>query len=355
LELELENPASYFIHLLTNFYPVPKHVVEKNGDEWTCVENIVTNGPYMLETQQKGRAIVLVRNPKYHGHFPGNIQRVEAVLSNKTPTELQEMYEANELDAVRLANIPQNLLQIHGEEYFNEPIPSCRVIAFNPNNSPFDNVNVRRACIMALNRERLSDEILQGMRDPGTGGIIPPVIPGHSSGIGIPYDPDQALKLLEDAGYPNGEGFPEIKLVWHRKTDEIKFLQEQWQSNLNVNVNFEAVKFQNIYEWIYMNDVRYSGVVASYNDPDNALAFQRVMVPEWHNEEFKTLLEKARRSMSQEERIRVLKDADKILIEAAVLAPLTYERAHVLAKPWLKIPLDGYVSWNLKDFIIEPH
>jgi oligopeptide transport system substrate-binding protein len=81
LEVELEGPASYFLHLLTRLYPVPQHVVEVYGPTWTDPDNLVSNGPFLLESYLPGESITLFRNSAYHGRFPGNLEAVEVKLN----------------------------------------------------------------------------------------------------------------------------------------------------------------------------------------------------------------------------------------------------------------------------------
>ncbi len=126
LVVELEGPAAYFPHPLACIAtrPVPRHVVEAHGQDWTEAGNIVTNGPFRLEAWQPGQSIALARNPEYHGRSTGNVERVELSLL---------------------------------------PDPSAHL-------------------------ERLADVILGGYYFPATGGFVPPGMPGYSAGIGLPYD-----------------------------------------------------------------------------------------------------------------------------------------------------------------------
>ena len=77
-------------------------------------------------------------------------------------------------------------------------------VGFDANRPPFDDPRVRRAFALAINRETLADVVYQGYVSPATGGFVPPGMPGHSAGIGLPYDPEQAARLLAEAGYPDG-------------------------------------------------------------------------------------------------------------------------------------------------------
>ena len=96
--------------------------------------------------------------------------------------------------------------------------------------------------------------------------------------------------------------------------------------------------------------------VVNYPDPDNFLGVCiRNRLPYWQNEIFDQLLEEAQRTLDQPERIRVYQEADEILIEEAVVMPITYMRFHKLCKPWVKLPARGIVNFSVKNIILEPH
>jgi oligopeptide transport system substrate-binding protein len=357
LEYELEKPASYFLHVLANLFPVPRHVVEAHGDAWTEVDNIVTNGPFQLESYQPSERINLVRNPSYHGRFSGNLQRVEVKLNiNHRSSEELEIYESNGVDFAELGVEAYQARDRYAEEYISEPSPSTYYVRFDTSRPPFDDSRVRRAFVMAVDRERLADEVMGGFLYPATGGFVPPGIPGHSPGIGLPYDPVQARQLLTQAGYPDGRNFPNLELAWFAETNWIEHLAAEWLDNLNVEVTFKKIDradfFQNIRKW----NLTFTGWVADHPDPDNFLRVGfRSRPPYWRNEVYERLLEEAQRSSKLNDRIRLYQKADKILIEEAAIMPITYIRWHRLVKPWVKMPAESLSSWTFKDIIIEPH
>jgi ABC-type oligopeptide transport system substrate-binding subunit len=206
LMVELEGPTGYFLHLLAS-YPVPRLVVEAQGQAWTEVGSIVTNGPFRLEAWRRGESISLARNPRYHGRFGGNIERVE-LLFRRGGTE---MYKSDNLDVLDLQHLPlparDHARQQHARDYFTAPHLATYYVGFNVSRSPFDDRRVRRAFALATDRETLADVALRGYVAPGTGGFIPPGMPGHSAGIGLSYDPEGARKLLAEAGLPEGPWF----------------------------------------------------------------------------------------------------------------------------------------------------
>jgi ABC-type oligopeptide transport system substrate-binding subunit/class 3 adenylate cyclase len=367
LAVELEGPTGYFLHLLAKAetYPVPRHVVERHGEAWTEVGNIVTNGPFRLEAWQRGELMILSRNPEYHGRFRGNVQRVELTLipSKEWAAQL-EMYEANGLDILGLYGPPPaevaRIGQRHPGEYILAPQPAVCYVGFDVSQPPFDDVRVRRAFALATDRETLADVALRGFHFPATGGFIPPGIPGHSPGIALAYDPDQARNLLAETGYPGGRGFPAVEaLTIVAPVGVIEYLLAQWRENLGIEVRWETM------EWAETRDrlrgerphIFVSGWTPSYPDPDN---FLRVALPwnetGWQNKAYTRLVEEARRVTDQAERMHLYGQADRILVEEAAIVPLTYARWHLLVKPWIsKYPMSPIYVWFWKDVIIEPH
>ncbi len=350
LEVELERPASYFLHLLSTLFPVPRHVVEAYGEAWTKPENLVSNGPFLLASYQPGESITLTRNPSYHGRFPGNLEVVDLKFKG---TGSLEMYEADEIDFTPLDPDTYSARYRHAEEYTSSPVLITFFVHFDSTRTPLDDLRVRRAFVMAVDRERLVGEILAGLSDPASGGFVPPGMPGHSPGIALPYDPQQARQLLAQAGYPDGQGFPKLHLKispWRKNTAD--YLIAQWRQNLNVEVG-EGKEY---FEKKHSNDLIFGGWVADYPDPDNFLrvCVQRNM-PHWRNETYERLLEDASRSRDQNTRIRLYQAADKILIEEAVIMPTYYMRRHALVKPWVKFPGLEHIYLLLKKVIIEPH
>jgi oligopeptide transport system substrate-binding protein len=231
-------------------------------------------------------------------------------------------------------------------------------VGFDTSRPPFDDVRVRRAFAMAVDRERLADEALEGFTDPATGGFVPPTIPGHSPGIGLPYDPIQARQLMTQAGYPDGQGLITVELCWpHRLINVLENLQSQWFDNLNVEVTVEIMDWENVLLTVDSRNAYFMGYGPDYPDPDSFLRVGvRNLLPRMQNDQFDLLLEKAQRALDQGERMRFYQEADKILVEEAVVIPMIYWQEQCLVKPWVKLSAAGRVGfWYLKDIILEPH
>jgi len=367
LVVELEAPTAYLLHLLSMMYPVPRHVVEAYGTSWTGLNNIVTNGPFRLAAWERGEFLVLERNPDYHGRFAGNLQRIECSFLTGQAERLLDMYEQNDLDVLPLVSLPpperDRARQRYAGEYVSGPWLSTDFIGFDVSRRPFDDVRVRRAFTLATDRETLADVTLRGYAFPATGGLVPPGMPGHSPGIGLPYDPQGARQLLAEAGYPDGRGFPAIDCLarddpGHDLLGE--YLRAQWLQNLGVEITWKQIEWGRFLDRVSEETPHMLMVewLVDYPDPDNLLrvGYQWWVAPEWRNEGYRELVEGARRVMDQAERMRMYQEADRILVEEAPILPLHYGRSHVLVKPWVrKHRTSPQKLWFWKDVIIESH
>ncbi len=210
LQVELEEPAGYFLHLLafTTSLPVPRHIVEDLGARWVNPEHMVTNGPFMLKSWQPGEKVVLIRNPDYTGRHPGNLEEVELKLVKGLSPKYLKWYEADELDIIGIDSQIQEFDQArrhHADEYITGPGFGTTCIGFDSSKPPFDDVRVRQAFVHTVDREYLANVVSRGYVDPATGGFVPPGTPGHSTGIGLSYDVERARGLLEDGRISRGK------------------------------------------------------------------------------------------------------------------------------------------------------
>jgi ABC-type oligopeptide transport system substrate-binding subunit/class 3 adenylate cyclase/tetratricopeptide (TPR) repeat protein len=360
LAVELEGPTGYFLSLLSNpaVYPVPRHVVKARGSEWAEAGPIVSNGPFQLEDWQPGHSMVLVRNPEYHGRFRGNVWRVEVDLATDR-SDTVGMYEADCLDSLSLWLLPRSLAdrarERHAGEYGTAPRLASFFVAFDVSRPPFNDPRARRAFVLATDRETLAHVAYGGWASPATGGFVPPGIPGHSAGVALPYDPEEARRLLAQAGYPGGRGFPVVESLVRkgRLKEAFTYLEHQWRQNLGVEIRWEFVDFDIIFDRQSSNPPHMFCMAwgPDYPDPDNflrvGLSSERAR---WRNAAYEGLIDEARRLTDQGERMNLYQQADRILVQEAPIMPLIYVGDHFLAKPWLR----NYPG-PIKDVIIKPH
>jgi ABC-type oligopeptide transport system substrate-binding subunit len=297
----------------------------------------------------------LTRNPSYHGRFPGNLEAVEVKLNLDNPAALAR-YEANGADTVYLGMETYPARQRYVDEYISYNRPTTLFVSFDINQAPLDDLRVREAFVLAVDRDRLVGEVLGGRYHPASGGLVPPGMPGHSPGIGLPYDPEKARQLLAQAGYPSAQGFPMIQLeLWRKFEMAAEYLSDQWRQNLGVEVEIDSLGWLEYLKKKHSTDLVFRAWGADYLDPDNFLRVcVQYYIPSWRNEPYRRLLENASRSTHQKERMRLYQAADKILIEEAAIMPLKYGRWHGLVKPWVKVS-NSYGTDYYKYVILEPH
>jgi ABC-type transport system substrate-binding protein len=366
LTVELEGPTSYFPNLLAFVAgkPMPRHVVEEHGDAWLELENIVTNGPFRVEWWERGESLVLERNPGYHGQVAGNLSRVECVFHPGRPAASLQAYEGSRIDVCGDLPVAEfaRARQRFADEYVSGPWLSTDLVAFDLTRPPFDDVRVRRAFALATDRGALADVGLRGYAFPATGGLVPPGMPGHSPGIAPPCDPDGARRLLAEAGYPGGCGFPATRSLVRDDPGHLlaaEYLQAQWLENLGVEIAWEPKEWGSFYH-LFSERAPHMWLVGwylDYPDPDDILRVQWWLpLIGWQNEDYRGLVEGARRVLDQAERMEMYQQADRILMDEVPLLPLCYGRFHMLVKPWVKNLVTSPMKWwSWKDVVLEPH
>ena len=369
LEVRLKAPAAFFPQLLTHAatFPLPRWVVEGKRQPWTDTENLVTNGPFRLEAWAPGDKIILTRNPYYSGLFPGNVERVEAPTIAQYPKTL-EAFDRGSLDGVSLINADpgtiNHLKATYRREFRITPMLSTLYIAFRADHPPFDDARVRRAFIHSIDRSALLSQSGSAHLEPAQGGFLPPGMPGHSPSIGLSVDVQAAQRLLEEAGYPRGDGLPQISFLYSGDpagNPIASNLHQQWRDVLGV-----AVKVQGLAWSEFMNrqesdppHIAINGWQADYHDPDSMLRIlfhsrEGVNDIRWSNHRFDSLIEEAAQIADRKIRIELYQEADRILVASeAIVMPLTYGLGRQLTKPYVRIPRSPPSLLRLKHAVVE--
>jgi ABC-type oligopeptide transport system substrate-binding subunit/class 3 adenylate cyclase len=367
LVAELEGPAPHFLEHLATCEPLPRHAVEVHGPDWAEPGNIVTNGPFRLESWHRGESLVLVRNPDYHGRRSGNVDRVELCFP-KGWSSVVGLYEADRIDGLPMESWAMGspdldrLRQRHADEYITAPAPITLFLPFDVYRTPFDDARVRQALVLATDRETLAEVVMRGYNAPAKGGLVPPGQPGHSPGIALPHDPERARELLADAGYGDGDGFPAVEALTNVElSTACQFLREQWRQNLGIDIPWQTMEKKDFFAHLGTQPgqpphMTIYGLVPSYLDPAGLVSLQAVQGgPIWRDETYERLLAETRNAMEQKERLALCQQTDALLIEQAVVMPLMYRRLHWLVKPWVH-RLAGWLSeifW--KDVVLDRH
>jgi len=279
LVVELVAPTPYFLELTTfyPFYPVPRWAVERSSRDWFLPTKVVSNGAYRLAGWRVGDRIRLERSETYWGRSEVKLASVDALATENLTTALN-LYLTGELDWIPSGYYPQEL----GPElkkrpdFYSGPALIAYYYRINCTRKPFDDVRVRKALNLAIDRELITKSVLALGQTPATH-TVPPGVRGYEPPpTGISYDVTEARRLLAEAGFPDGKGFPKFGILYNTMEGHKK-LAEVVADHLRRNLNIDAVAYNQ--EWqSYQEstrsmdyDISRYGWVGDYEDPNTFL------------------------------------------------------------------------------------
>jgi oligopeptide transport system substrate-binding protein len=302
---------------------------------------MVVNGPFTLTSWKHENEIELSANANFFRGKPA-MEKVTMVMVNEKTTALA-MYEQGNLDFIDNHSIPAlEKSKLAGKPGFKR-VPQLRgyYYGFITDRKPFDDARVRRAFSLAVDRS-VFPAILHGGEIPATS-WIPPGMVAHNDKIGLGFDPAAAKKLMRDAGYPDGKGFPPVVLAYNTEEDHkliAEAVQGMWQKYLGVVVKLENQEWK-VYLKKLQNDpsnIFRMGWGADYPDPDN---FMKLFTANsgnnhtrWKNAKFDQLLEQAARELDANKRAKLYDEAQTILTDNdAVIVPFFWTAETTLLNP----------------------
>ncbi len=331
IEVSLIRPAPYFPHLASFMvtYPVRRDIIERHGDAWTRPEHVVVSGPFMPESYQQDYCMKLVRNPEYTlAKVP--MRGVEFYQVAEKSTALN-LFLAGSMDIV-LDMLPLAIPGMKEDaDYYNGPKLEVRYVGFRLDHPGVSDVRVRRALSMAIKREEFP-EVLRGGELP-TKSWLPPGMFGHDATTGEGYQPEKARELLAQAGFPEGEGFPKLRLLFRAGDDwrlMAENIQEQWRRELGVEVDVE-VRDQKVFFQEIDGDapppMHLARWVADFPDPENFMGLFKSNSGnnslKFLQPDYDELVDRAVKVPTKAERLALYSQAQRMLVEQHVaMAPL---------------------------------
>ena len=349
LQVQLRSPTPYFLQLLDHYstFPVHRPTIEEFGgmsnrlSQWARPGNLVGNGPFTLTEWQINSHL---RVEKFDDYWDADKIRLNAVVFYPTENIVTEdrMYRDGQLhrtQEILLDRIP-GYREERPEEVNVEPWLGSYFYMFNTNKPPFDDIRVRKAMAMAIDRELLVDSILQGIFEPSYS-LVPPDTLGYFPPKTFSYDPEQARQLLAEAGFPNGEGFPAFDVLYNTHEDHRRLavaLQQMWASELNIPaqlLNQEwKVYLENQDNMNY--EVSRRGWIGDYVDPNT---FLDMYITDGGNNKTgfshprydEIILEEAPRTLDRDARYELYQEAETLLMESMSILPIyTYSTKHLI-------------------------
>lgn len=352
LKVKLTKPVPYFLGMIEYmvFAPVPKHIIEKfkaEGKEnlWVRPENIVVSGPFQLVEEQFKQYKLYKKNPKYYSADKVKINKVKVLLIEDY-TSAMNAYKTGQHDWLAETSIPTDMLEEirKYKDYHFDPMLTIYFYIFNTLRKPLDDVRVRNALSLAIDRKMIVERITKQGQIPSRD-LVAKGIANYVGAESSVYDPETAKKLLADAGFPAGKGFPKMTIKFntsegHRKIAEA--IQEMWRSTLGIQVDIANMEFRSLLE--DQNQKKFDIVrfawVADYMDPHT---FMQLGLSEsennksgWKNKKYDELIAQTDQTADQKKRFDLFTEAEKILAEESPFAPIySYTRSY-LKKPYLK-------------------
>lgn len=348
LVVTLNAACSYFGSLaaFATLSPVQQATIEANGDAWaTAPETYVSNGPFYVSEWVPGSYILMSKNTNY---WNADAIKLDGIKWNliEDPNASYSAYQTGE--ALMIKDVPtEEIPSLEGNAEFHvDPIIGTYYISLNLENEAFADVKVRQALSLAIDREYLADTLMQGTYSAAGNFMGPGWIDTDGSQFidnangGQPYidvanyevNLEEAKRLMEEAGYPNGEGFPSITYTtndasYHKVVAE--YLQQAW-AELGVDLQV------NIVEWSSFTpmrrngefDVARNGWVGDYSDPSNMLdvlySSNGNNDGNFNNADFDAAMDLSRTTLDGAERSTALHAAEDALMNDVGCIPLAY-------------------------------
>lgn len=379
LTIVLAYPCSYFdkIVAFAAMSPVQKATVEANGDAWcTSPDTYVCNGPFMITEWTPSERIVLTKNPNYVGGWDSSkiVSESITLLLLEDSSASFAAYNSGEAQLIKdvpTDEIPSLTKAEDGGDFYVDTILGTYYVSLNLKRDAFKDAKVRRALSLAIDRDYVANTIMQGTYSTADSIVGPGIVDengyfhdnGNAPYISADYEANlaEAKKLLADAGYPNGEGYPTLEYSTNDAGYHVplaEYLQQAW-SDLGITLTISKMEWSSFTAARRAGeyDVARNGWVMDYNDPSNMLDLfcsgNGNNDGKYSNPEFDAAIE-ASRVADVSEHFAQLHKAEDILMEDMGCLPIAYYNDYWLQSPALKGTWHSpYGYWYLQYGYIE--
>ncbi len=377
LRVKLYQPAPFFLGLLAHqlFSVLNQKVIEKYGKDWIKPENIVTSGPFKLSVYKPYDELVVVKDPNYWDAANVKLDGIEFYPLEEATT-MMNLYKAGRVDALYNHTVPaawNDVISQYKDEYLNAPEVATEFYVINTKKAPMDDVKVRQAFSLAIDRVALSKfrKTTKPLTDHTPEGIFPKyeiarkkVFAEKLKENGISqeewakrtFDPEKARQLLAEAGYPvqqNGSSFSSPKFpvdkvnITYNTAESNKsvaeFVQAQWKQNLGITVPLKNLEFKTFLP--LLSSVGYDGFgrrgwVGDYMDPYTFLGLyyspQNDGATGWWDPKYDQMLDDANNTVDPQARFEKLAAAEFYVTQQAIIVPMQTQATNWIKKPYVK-------------------
>ncbi|GAA0284443.1 peptide ABC transporter substrate-binding protein [Alteraurantiacibacter aestuarii] len=331
--------------------PLSQRAVEAHGtmtdrqNPWATLENFVTNGPFMMKAWTVNQMIELEKNPDYWDAANVRLNGARFFPVDNVGTE-ENLFQDGRLHVT--GTIPPDKIPGYRDrqapELVSDPMLAPYFYYVNVERPPLDNVLVRRALSLAIDRQMLVDRVVQGGQLPA-GGYMPPGYPDYQAAPPIAVHVEEARRLLAEAGYPGGEGFPRFEILIntseaHRKIAEA--LQEMWRTNLGIDVGIYNQEWRVYLDALLGSDFALARASLVMTDPDIYSPLEAFTTDgsrnmgKWKNPRFNQLMDQAEGETDIPRRNALLQQAEQVMIEDLPIIPIYWGRQNYLLDPQVR-------------------
>ncbi|WP_045046504.1 ABC transporter substrate-binding protein [Rouxiella chamberiensis] len=351
VEVELTRPMSYFLQMVahSSLFPVNEAEVKKFGDKWTQPGNLVSSGPFKLQTWSVNERIVAVRNPNYWNSAHTVLSQITYLPVTSSTADVNR-YKAGEIDITR--TIPEiqfaSLKKELGTQVHVGPSLGVYYYAFNNQKPPFNDPRVRQALSLSLDRNIIAEKVLgQGqtaaytVTPANTGGYT--FTPAASAKWTQAQRNAEARKLLSEAGF--GPQHPlKFNLLYNTNESHQRIAiaaSSMWKKNLGVTAVLQNQEWKTMLDTMHQGNyevVRYAWI-ADYNEPSTFLNTFRSdnseNTPHFKNADYDKVLDDALAATSKDQVQKDYQRAEDILSSEAPVVPLYHYVSAKLVKPYI--------------------
>ncbi len=330
LQVGLLGPLPYAVDVMAHhaFAILPTHAIRRHGKAWANPDNLVSNGPYRLESWIKDRSLTVVKDERYWDAANVELESVAFLPINDYRTAIS-LYTQGGIDwmhGIPLDRFPE---MAQRADYHAWPSIGTYYYAFNTTRPPFTDLRVRKALAMTVDKGRLVRDVAKGGQAP-TDSLVP-AMEGYEPTTGIAYDPASARRLLAEAGFPGGAGFPSVTILHDKGSGHeliASYIASAWQKKLGIEAKpgeREWTIFMGTMDAGHDFDIAHSGWIGDYLDPSSLL--ECFVQGDSRNkglyasEAYEGLLAKASLMAQGRERSETLRSAETLLVhdDAAII------------------------------------
>jgi oligopeptide transport system substrate-binding protein len=326
LRVELVDPTPFFLDLCAfqTLAPVPRWIIEKYGDRWLMAKPLPVSGAYELVSWRINDRVRLRKNPRYWDTANTHCEIVDMIPCTVATTALN-LYETGEADIVWDKElVPVELLDLlrSRPDFHTYNYLGTYFYRYNVTKKPFDDARVRRAMALAIDKRRIVEKITRAGERVASH-LVPPGVANYTSPEGLGYDPELGRKLLAEAGYPGGKGFPRVDYMFnsHKIHEKIAVeMQEMWARELGIQIELRNLEWKVFLQSQSKLDfgLSRSSWIGDYNDPntflDMFMSNNGNNRTGWKSERYDKLIREANGKLDMKEREKILQQAELLLI-----------------------------------------